>query len=149
VGAANLRPAVSLVTLRCFKSAFHYGSGQPHTFVAKGSTCTGRLPGRERIGVWSHPSVDHTLLKNRASLCLQNRDEIDDGNVGIVFLALCRRQLAFITFICKLINTGLCLLINTKIDETPGNFRGEKRSKRIKKAVEYASSNRGGMISHR
>jgi hypothetical protein len=54
-----------------------------------------------------------------------------------------------ITFIRKFINTGLCLLINTKIDETPGNFRGEKRPKRVKKAVEYVRSNHAGIISHR
>ena len=53
------------------------------------------------------------------------------------------------TFIRKFINTGLCLLINTKIDESPGDFWSEKRPKRIKKAVEYVSSNHGGIISHR
>ena len=62
---------------------------------------------------------------------------------------LCQRQLALITFVRKFVNTGLCLLINAKIDELLGDFRSQKRPKRIKKTVEYVSSNHAGMISHR
>ena len=86
---------------------------------------------------------------NRTSLRLQNRNEINHGDIGIVFLAFCRRQLTLITFVCKFINTGLRLLIDAKIDKPPGDFRGEKRPKWIKKAVEYVSSNHADSIAHR
>jgi hypothetical protein len=98
--------------------------------VAKGSTRIGSLLGRERINVWPHPSVDHTLFKNCASLCLQNRDKIDYGNISIVFLTLCQSQLARIAFVRKFVNTSLCLLINTKINELLGDFRGSETPQR-------------------
>ena len=93
-------------------------------------------------------SVDHTLFKNCASLCLQNCDEINYGNIRIVFLTLCQGQLALIRFVSKFVNTSLCLLINAKIDELLGDFRSQKRPKRIKKTVEYVSSHHAGIISH-
>jgi hypothetical protein len=68
---------------------------------------------------------------------LEDGNEINRHQIGIVFFAFCSGQLSFRTFVSKGINPGLGGGINAKSRHTFSHFGGEQGPKRIQKMIKH------------
>ncbi len=80
------------------------------------------------------------MVQHGPGLGLEDGQEINRHQIGVVFLAFRCRSLPLCTFIGERINTGLCGGIHPKGDHLLRHFGGEHGPKRIQKVIEHVYS---------
>src|SRR5437879_6036481 len=92
---------------------------------------------REQFGGGPVPSCFDGVPKKRARFRLENSNEVDGVNIGLVLVTLLGGELAFIALARKLIDVGLRLGIEAQLNEFACHLGCENAGKRVEQAVKY------------